>query len=331
MLSYLQALRFTQERSTFVKVKALGQEADRASVISGWIALACFAAMIALSFLITRSITKPLGNLKKKTSQIAAGNFNAGEKVKSPPEIAELDGALDSMCNQLRELDQMKADFYASMSHELRTPLTSIKEGTQLLLDGVGGATTEKQRKLLTILAEESRRLISVVNSLLDLAKMEAGMMTFEFETGNIEPLIKRTVAELAPLMEAKKIVLRSDLPAGLPPVRMDPERILLVLRNLLGNAVKFTPNGGQVEIAVASVRGNLQVSVKDSGPGVAAEHLATIFDKYQQSRQKGALSPQGTGLGLAIVKNIITSHGGQVWAESQLGHGSRFVFVLHS
>ena len=106
----------------------------------------------------------------------------------------------------------MKADFFASMSHELRTPLTSIKEGTGLLLDGVGGETTDKQHKLLTILAEESNRLINVVNSLLDLSKMEAGMMTYDFELGNVDPLIRRALAEMTPLIEAKQIRLESKV-----------------------------------------------------------------------------------------------------------------------
>jgi len=225
----------------------------------------------------------------------------------------------------------MKADFFASMSHELRTPLTSIKEGTGLLLDGVGGETTEKQRKLLAILAEESNRLINVVNSLLDLSKMEAGMMTYDFESGNVDPLIRRALAEMAPLIEAKQIKLESRVEAPLPPVRIDPERILQVLRNLLGNAVKFTPKGGQVSVLAKPVHGKLEVSVKDSGPGIPAESLISIFEKFSQGSHKGSHTRQGTGLGLAIAKSIISSHGGRIWAESQLGQGSIFIFVLPS
>ena len=149
-----------------------------------------------MSLLITKSITRPIELLKNKTREIAEGNFEGRLRVQSPPEIAELAAAINSMCEKLQELDRLKADFFASMSHELRTPLTSIKEGTGLLLDGVGGETTDKQRKLLGILAEESNRLINVVNSLLDLSKMEAGMMVYDFEvTQRVDPLIKRAVA----------------------------------------------------------------------------------------------------------------------------------------
>jgi two-component system sensor histidine kinase GlrK len=215
------------------------------------------------------------------------------------------------------------------MSHELRTPLTSIKEGTGLLLDGVGGETTDKQRKLLTILAEESNRLIGVVSALLDLSKLEAGMLNYEFETVNLDPLIRRAVAEIAPLVEAKQITVETAIDAPLPPARLDPERMLQVLRNLLGNAVKFTPKGGQVTVAASPVDGKLQVSVQDSGPGIPPESLTAIFEKFHQGNHKRAHTRPGTGLGLAIAKNIITSHGGEIWAESQLGRGSKFFFVI--
>jgi two-component system sensor histidine kinase GlrK len=148
-------------------------------------------------------------------------------RIKSPREIGELAVALNTMSQRLKELDRMKADFFASMSHELRTPLTSIKEGTGLLLDGVAGATTEKQQKLLGIITEESNRLISLVNTFLDLSKMEAGMMRYDFETTHIEPLIKRAVAEITPLVEAKQIQFESALDGPMPAVRLDPEKIL--------------------------------------------------------------------------------------------------------
>jgi two-component system sensor histidine kinase GlrK len=113
--------------------------------------------------------------------------------------------------------------------------------------------------------------------------------------------------------------------------VRIDPERILQVLRNLLGNAVKFTPKGGQVSVTAKPVNGKLEVSVKDSGPGIPAESLITIFEKFSQGNHQGTHNRQGTGLGLAIAKSIISSHGGKIWAESQSGQGSRFIFVLPS
>jgi two-component system, NtrC family, sensor histidine kinase GlrK len=329
MLASFEKLRLNQQQLTYTKVSDLAGAADQAREVSVTITIACLLAIVLMSLFITNSITRPIELLKNRTREIAKGNFDARVEVKSPPEISELGAAIDSMCEKLQELDRMKADFFASMSHELRTPLTSIKEGTGLLLDGVGGETSEKQRKLLGILAEESNRLISVVNSLLDLSKMEAGMMTYEFEMSGVDSLIKRAIAEITPLVEAKQIRLESAIERSLPSVRIDSERILQVLRNLLGNAVKFTPKGGHVSVAANPAHGKLVISVKDSGPGIPGDSLAAIFEKFNQGSRQGAHVRQGTGLGLAIAKSIISSHGGKIWAESQLGKGSTFIFVL--
>jgi two-component system sensor histidine kinase GlrK len=325
----LARIRSDQEEATSAQLKQLAQTVDQALQVSIMITSACLIAIVLLSLLITRSITRPVALLKSKTRDIAEGRFDAGLRISSPPELAELSAAFNRMCDRLKEIDRMKEDFFSSMSHELRTPLTSIKEGTRLLLGGVGGETTDKQRKLLTILAEESNRLIGVVNSLLDLSKMEAGMLNYAFETVNLDPLIRRAVTEIAPLVEAKQIILETAIDTPLPPARLDPERMLQVLRNLLGNAVKFTPKGGHVTVTASPVDGKLQVSVQDSGPGIPAESLTAIFEKFHQGNHKGVHTRPGTGLGLAIAKNIITSHGGEIWAESQLGQGSKFFFAL--
>ncbi len=329
MLASFEKLRVNQQQLTYAKVTDLAAAADQAREVSVTISVACLLAIVLMSLFITKSITRPIGLLKNQTREIAKGNFAGKLLVNSPPEIGELAAAINSMCEKLQEIDKMKTDFFASMSHELRTPLTSIKEGTGLLLDGVGGAISDRQRKLLSILAEESNRLITVVNSLLDFSKMEAGMMAYEFEITSLDPLVKRAMAEITPLVEAKGIALESELVEPLPQLKIDPERILQVMRNLLGNAVKFTPKGGRVRVAVKAVNGKLQVSVKDSGPGIPADSLVSIFEKFNQGSRLTSNARLGTGLGLAIANSIITSHGGKIWAESALGKGSTIIFAL--
>ncbi|MGH7816162.1 MAG: ATP-binding protein [Candidatus Binatia bacterium] len=329
MLSAFEKMRMSQQQAISAKVANLAAVAERARQVSVTMTLACLVAILLMSLLVTKSITRPIGLLKNRTREIAAGNFDASVEVRAPPEIGELAEALNSMGEKLREIDRLKADFFASMSHELRTPLTSIKEGTGLLLDGVGGPITDKQRKLLTILAEESNRLISLVNSLLDLSKMEAGMMSYDFAVTSVDPLLKRAVAEIAPLVQAKQLTLENSVDTPLPAVRIDQERILQVLRNLLANAVKFTPKGGLVRIVAKPAGGKLEIAVKDSGPGIPEESLLSIFEKFNQGHRQNGNARAGTGLGLAIAKSIILSHGGKIWAESQPGQGSTFVFVL--
>jgi len=294
-------------------------------------AIASMVLGIGISFLIMRSITHPLTILMKKTEQVSEGIYESNLYIPSPPEMSKLAKAFNLMCEKLKAIDKMKSDFFSTVSHELRMPLISIKEGTNFLSEDLSKRATDKQERLLAILSEESDRLINMVNSLLDLSKMEAGMMTYTFQRANLESLINQATLEMSPLLEAKKIVLDTRIEGEVPSVEMDVDRILQVLRNLVGNAVKFTPGGGHVRVLVRSIDGGVEVSVTDTGPGIPSEHLATIFNKFEQVAHGGSSRTKGTGLGLAIVKHIIKSHGGKVWAESKLGEGSKFIFVLPS
>jgi two-component system sensor histidine kinase GlrK len=329
ILGLLAQVEAERQQATYDKVRELADAGGRAREGAITITFASLAFILIVSLIIARSINKPISVLKNKTREIAKGRFEPDLRLSSPPEIGELAAAFNFMCRKLGELDKMKTDFFASMSHELRTPLTSIKEGTGLLLEGVGGSTTEKQRRLLTILAEESNRLIVLVNSLMDLSKMEAGMMNYSFEKASLAPLIKKAVGEITPLIEAKGIQLETEVAERLPTVKVDSERILQALRNLIGNAVKFTPRAGRVKVAARSVPGKIEVSVRDTGPGIAAENLKAIFEKFHQGNSNGSFAANGTGLGLAIAKHIIVSHGGEIWAENHPDRGSMFIFVL--
>jgi two-component system sensor histidine kinase GlrK len=216
------------------------------------------------------------------------------------------------------------------MSHELRTPLASIKEGTNLLVGSLKEeGITPKQKKLLAIMTEESNRLIKLVNSLLDLSKMEAGMMVYAFTSADLIALIRRAVREIEPLAEKKKVTIAIGVGEGLPRIKVDSERMLQVLRNLIGNAVKFTPKDGHVHVSAQFSKQVVEVSVRDTGVGISKESLTAIFDKFQQDTITHSNKIKGTGLGLSFVKHIIKDHGGKIWAESTLGQGSTFIFVL--
>lgn len=325
----LKDLKFFTEQNTYNKIKKLGEDGAKAQRLAVVMTIISLLFGIIISIFITRSITKPLAIMKKKTRDIASGDFEEDLKISSPPEIEELAKAFNLMCNKLKEVDRMKADFFSLMAHELRTPLASIKEGTNLMLEGIGGEITEKQKRLLTIISEQSNRLIELVNSLLDISKIEAGMISLNLANLDINQLIKKAVAETEPLAMSKNISLKVDIAQDLPSIKMDNERILQVLLNLIGNAVKFTPGGGKVTVFAQTVGQEIQVSVMDTGPGIPEENLNTIFDKFKQTNTKSYNTIKGTGLGLTIVKHIIIAHGGRVWAESEVGHGSTFIFAL--
>jgi two-component system sensor histidine kinase GlrK len=328
ILEELTKLRHLSEESIFQKIKKLGTVGTRALTVALSLTVVCLALGIILSIAITRSITTPLSKMRDKTKEIARGEFKADLDLPSPPEIGELAQAFNFMSNKLKEVDTMKSDFFSLMSHELRTPLTSIKEGTNLFLEGEGGEVTEKQKRLLTIIAEESNRLIGLVNSLLDLSRLEAGMSAFHFAKSDLSPLITRTIREIAPLAEAKNMRIDSDI-GELPPVSVDSERILQVLRNLVGNALKFTPPGGLVRISARRTGGGVSIAIADTGPGIPKELTEVVFDKFRRASRSESPKMQGTGLGLAIVKQIVQAHGGRVWVESIVGQGSTFRFTL--
>jgi two-component system sensor histidine kinase GlrK len=326
----LNALVSFSRAATINKVKQLGDAEGRARKAAIGISVAALVAIIVISIMLTLNITHPLSAMKKKTREIAKGNFGHDLKLPSPPEIQELVQSFNVMCGRLKEIDKIKSDFLALMSHELRTPLTSIKEGASLLIDSFKDTPiTANQKKLLTIISEESLRLIKLVSALLDLAKMEAGMMSYNFTRTDITALIGRAVREIEPLAETKHIKVTIKAGNGFLPIRADHERILQVLRNLIGNAVKFTPDNGSISVVAQPVARGVQVSVTDTGVGIAKENLQTIFNKFQQDTASWSSKVKGTGLGLSIVKHIVESHGGTVWAESKVGQGSTFVFVL--
>ncbi len=324
----LMKVRSISQQSIVDKVKKLsaaGARATRAVMIT---TAAALAVGIILSIIITASITAPLAEMQRKMSEISNGIPDVALNITSPPEIAALGRSFTLMCGKLKELDKLKTDFYTLMSHELRTPLSSIKESTSLFLEGRGGAVTEKQKKLLTIIAEESNRMIDLVNSLLDISKLEAGMVAYSFTMAELNPLIVRAVTEMTPLAEAKGIRIENKL-SEIPLLSLDAEKMLQVLRNLLGNALKFTPRNGLVVISSFPGEQKVCVSVTDTGPGIAPDQAAVIFEKYRQAEVAGQQKIQGTGLGLAIVKHIVQDHGGAVWVDSDHGRGSTFTFAL--
>lgn len=329
-LAELAHLKTMIHQSIFLKVKELDESGVRAQTMAVVITAVAFLLGLLLSISITRSIIVPLARMRKKTVEVAAGVLEPDLDLPSPPEIGALAHAFNKMCAKLKEVDRMKSEFFSLMSHELRTPLTSIREGTNLFLEGKGGEVTETQRKLLTIVSEESNRLIGLVNSLLDLSKLEAGMVPFHFTEEKLLPLIDRTFHELMPLAESRNIKLEKEVD-DIAPVSMDSERIRQVLRNLIGNALKFTPLGGAVRVTARRTDEGVRIAVSDTGPGIPGEHLTGIFERFRQVSTADSRRLQGTGLGLAIVKHIVHAHGGKIWAESEVGQGSTFIFVLPS
>lgn len=288
---------------------------------------------ILISFFNTRIINRSILVLQKRTEEISKGKFEKIENIESPPEIKELGDHFNLMCERLGELDDMKVDFISHISHELRTPLTAIKEASSMMLEEAFVNTNEKQQELFTVVKEECDRLITSVNKILDLSCMEAKMMDYQFKECSFFHVVQTAILKLAPIAQSKRINLELIPPPELPIVKIDSERIGQVFENLIGNALKFTPNGGIVTVKTscktdASSNKFLEVSISDTGCGILKDNLGKIFDKFKRIKNRRE-TVRGTGLGLSIVKHIIDAHGGSVWVKSEPGKGSSFFFSL--
>ena len=329
ILSGLKNLKLYSEQDAYEKMKRLRESVTKANEIAIAVASGFLLMGIIISIFITRSITLPITFMSKKTRLVAQGNFDMNLSIASPPEIEELAKDFNLMCDKLKAMDKMKSDFFSLMAHELRAPVACIKEGTSLLQKHGREEFANKREEILDIITEESNRLANLVNALLDLSKMEAGMIALNLEQSDIGPLIHKAVSGLGPRAMTKNVGVQTEIQQDLPQVKMDAERIPQALRNLIDNAVKFTQPGGQVMISANLTEKGLKVSIADTGPGIAKQDLHVIFDKFRQATMTDYNKIKGTGLGLAIVKHIINAHGGTVWVESELGHGSTFIFLL--
>ncbi len=310
-----------------VRIEAISVRTANAILVSLIVAV---MLVIVISAFNTHSVSAPISRLREKTKAVAGGNFGEPLNILSPPEIRELADAFNAMCDRLRELDQMKIDYIGHLSHELRTPLTAIKEASSMLQEGLFAALPERERELQGLIRQECERLIRSVNRLLDFSMMESGMMPLTLQEAGLQPIVEKNLQRFSPLAQRKNIALQVRIPPELPRLRMDTEKIEVVLENLLSNALKFTPDGGRITITARHLADadRVEVAVSDTGRGIPESGLKEVFEKFRRV-DDGRGAVRGTGLGLAIVKHIINAHGGHVWAESEFGKGSTFTFSL--
>jgi signal transduction histidine kinase len=227
-----------------------------------------------------------------------------------------------------RERDETKSEFISIASHELRTPMTSIKGSLDLLLGGFAGDLNEETKELLDIAQSGCERLIRLINDILDLSKVEAGRMQLRLQPMSLLDSVERSVRTIKSYADGFRVKLAIECPEPPPDVLGDSDRMDQVVTNLLGNAVKFSPADATVSVALACRPEVVECRVIDTGPGIPADQVERIFDRFQQgqgqSRKKG-----GTGLGLAIAQALVQQHGGRIWVESEVGRGSQFVFTV--
>ncbi len=310
-----------------LRLSVFGDDLLRVLARTGLIAA---GVSVALAAVLGRWLAEPLRRMVPAARSLAAGEFRQPIPVEGPDEVRQLAAALNEMADRVRTSQQVQRDFVANVSHELKTPLTSIQGFAQAIADGTAADPAGRQHAAQVIL-DESGRLRRLVDDLLSLARMDAGQLAYERQPLDLVPIL-RAVAERASLAAAaRQALIRTQL-RPCPSVRGDGDWLAQVFTNLVDNALQHLPPGGEVLISSAGEGGWAVVEVIDNGPGIPAEDLGRVFERFFQVDKSRKGGPgRGSGLGLAISSEVVRAHGGHLEVESRVGEGSRFRVRLPS
>ena len=274
--------------------------------------------------LLALGMTRPLREMAHAAGKMAQGEYNQRIQTASRDEVGQLATAFNRMSGELESVEKLRRDLVANVSHELKTPISALRAHLENLLDGV----EQPNRRTLEIMLQQSERLSRLVEQLLDLSRLESGEIPLDIREVDVRELIEDAVSEVG-LARPHHLTVQAEVPADLPPVLADRERLHQVLFNLLDNAIRFTPPGGSVTVIANRTGGRCEVRVSDTGPGVAAEHLPLLFERFYRADAARARGDGGTGIGLAIARSVVEAHGGTIRAVSEMGHGTTFIFDL--
>lgn len=311
-----------------------GDTRDTALLVAAGLIAGLTGALLLFSGLIS-SMRRPLEELVDAAGQLAAGDRSVRVRVGGLSETATLGAAFNEMARELEieegrrdELDRLKDDFVLTASHELRSPLTSVQGFAELLMLE-RDSLTPKQVETVEVILDNCRHLVRLLNDLLDLARSDAGRLAIRPQPTEVAPLIEDVVRTMRAQTEAASQTLGEDVPPGLPLINVEPARIRQILVNLITNAHEYSPEGASIEVSARALGAEVEISVSDNGPGIPADQVERIFERFTRGDAGLTQRVGGTGLGLAISKSLVEAHGGSIAVESTPGVGSIFRILL--
>jgi signal transduction histidine kinase len=291
---------------------------------------------LLLGYGIAWSVIRPVREMDGRMARVAAGDFSGHANVNNRDELGALAANLNRMNDELGRLyteletaSRHKSEFLANMSHELRTPLNAIIGFSEVLSEHMFGELNEKQDEYVADILGSGRHLLSLINDILDLSKVEAGRMELDVESFVLTDALENGISMVRERAARRGVTLGLKVDPAVGLVEADERKVKQVVYNLLTNAVKFTSAGGTVDVSARALPGAVEIAVRDTGIGIAPEEQATIFEEFRQASRPTGVEREGTGLGLALAKRFVELHGGQIRVESVPGQGSTFAFTI--
>jgi len=297
-------------------------QVNRSILLAG---LAAAAIALVLGFLLFRQITAPLNALASASDKIAAGDLTARSPVSGDDEIARVGRSFNAMADQLARSETARQNMLADIAHELRNPIGVIQSHLEAMMDGVFPMDVEQ----VTSLHDETLLLARLVGDLRELALADAGQLTLNRAPTALRGLIERVVNAFQAQANEREIKLTASVPEYIPPLNIDAQRIEQVLRNLLSNALRYTPANGVVMVTATQEKKLARVQVHDTGAGITPDALPHVFERFWRGDKARSRTQGSTGLGLAIAKQLVEAHGGEIGVESEPGKGTTFWFTL--
>ncbi|MEK7098104.1 MAG: ATP-binding protein [Patescibacteria group bacterium] len=283
-----------------------------------------------LVYLIKKEVVNPITEYSDVAQKIASGDLNQNIKNTSDDEIGKFGKVFNLMVNNIRELDKLKSEFISVATHQLRSPLSVVRLAIETVLDGEAGQINDKQKNFLDQASKSNERMIQLVDDLLDISRLEAGKTEYEMVEGSLEELTENAVQEFHQIAKHKNILLNYHGPEkSLPDIKMNSLKLKMVIENLVDNAIKYTPNDGQVDVSVKGGKDHIEIIVADTGVGVPKDQIPKLFAKFFRASNALEKRIDGTGLGLYIAKKIIEKHNGHIWVESEEGNGTQMHFTI--
>ncbi len=301
------------------------------SQIAQWSTIICILGVIVAfvaSYYSASRIINPFVEMNHTVQCYSKGDFSQRIPITGRDEASQLGRSFNEMAEQLKDLENTRRSFVANVSHELRSPLTSMKGFLEAMMDGT--IPPEEHEHYISLVLSETKRMNAMVNDLLDLARIESGIITVNYELFDINELIRRILITFETRISEKNLELDIRFAQEQCFVYADSNQISQVLRNLIDNAIKYSPDGRSLMISTYALRKEVYITIKDTGIGIPAEDVPHVFDRFYKVEKAHTPSPQvGSGLGLAIVKKIIEAHDQSITVKSARGRGTQFTFTL--